>query len=63
MTALGQQSCQRPPCPNVAQRTYTGPHGNELKLCESCYYNMVQSGKSIHSISESSADFDVEELE
>lgn len=42
--AIMQAECQKPGCSNVSLNTYTGPHGNELQLCDRCYYEHVTGG-------------------
>jgi len=37
----GNPPCQEPRCNAPATETYTGEHGNRLKLCDKHYYNLV----------------------
>lgn len=41
---INETSCQHPSCENDSEETYTGPHGNALRLCERHYYNAVTDG-------------------
>lgn len=40
MSAL-QQNCGRKRCTQPAQKTYTGPNGNQIRVCEDCYAELV----------------------
>ena len=44
--SLGQDDCGRPTCKRPPEKTYTGPHGNRIKLCKKCYYNAVVRGRT-----------------
>ena len=44
---FGQGDCGRPTCIREPQKTYRGPNGNTIRLCENCYYNAVVGSKSI----------------
>lgn len=37
-----KKKCERPTCTAVSTKTYRGEHGNTLRLCERCYYNLVK---------------------
>ena len=54
-----QPDCEKPHCSSVSAKTYTGPNGNELRLCEACYYSLVTE----HSTPSLSAGGDILEQE
>lgn len=37
----GPQHCAKPTCTSPPTETYTGKHGNEVRLCRDCYYRLV----------------------
>jgi len=41
MPTVKGKECESPTCSNDGEKTYSGPHGNTLKLCERCYYRVV----------------------
>jgi len=40
------RTCDKPSCTDQGDRTYVGPHGNTLDLCDGHYYDAVVSGNS-----------------
>lgn len=42
--------CQNPDCDDDATETYTDAHGNELDLCEQCYFDAVYPPTPVRSI-------------
>lgn len=47
MTGPLQSECARSACSQPAQKTYTGPNGNQLRVCRDCYATLVTRHPSL----------------